>query len=220
MKLTSMAGSSVATYGSFTDDEMMARSYRAAQLISIVALPPLLAILTIIALSSQAITDPLEAVRVMVISSFFIAVMPVVYIAYLLRTNRIAGGVDLAHKEERWRPYLVGIGSCVLGFLILMWLHAPGSILLLTLCYAVNSSVMAIITQRWKISAHAAGAALPATALVSFFGAAALAFAVIVPMVCWARVKVKMHTVAQVSMGALIGTLLTWLQLTLLGPRF
>jgi len=219
MKLSSLGSGSIATYGPLTDDELTARSYRAAQIISIVGLPPLLAIVTIIALSSHAIADPFEAARVAIVSSFFIAVAPVLYIAHLLRSHRISGGVDLAHKEERWRPYLVGIGSCILGFLVLLLLHAPQSLLLLSLIYAVNSAVMAIITQRWKISAHAAGAAMPATALFAVFGAAALAFAVIVPVVCWARVKVKMHTVAQVSAGALLGTALTWLQLTLLGPR-
>ncbi|HEU5315287.1 MAG TPA: hypothetical protein VFX49_04215 [Chloroflexota bacterium] len=220
MRLTRAAGAAVATYGSFTEEEMMARSYRAAQLISIVGLPPLLAIATIVALSTSAIADPAEAVRVALISSFFIAVAPVLYIVYLIKHNKIEGGADLQHREERWRPYLVGIGSCVVGFLVLLRLQAPASILVLTLCYAINTTVMAVITQRWKISAHAAGAALPATALYAFFGTAALAFAVVVPMVCWARVRVKMHTVAQVSAGALLGTALTWLQLALLAPRF
>ena len=220
MRLRSAAGAAVATYGSFTEEEMMARGYRAAQIISIVGLPPLLAIATIVALSSNAISDPAEALRVAVISSFFIAIAPVLYIVYLLRSNKISGGADLQHREERWRPYMVGIGSCVLGFLVLLQLQAPQSILLLTLCYAINTSVMAVITQRWKISAHAAGAALPATALYAVFGTGALAFALVVPMVCWARVRVKMHTVWQVTAGALIGSALTWLQLSVLAPRF
>ena len=220
MRLTRAAGAATATYGSFTEEEMMARSYRAAQIISIVGLPPLLAIATIVALSSHSISEPLDALRVTLVSSFFIAIAPVLYIVYLIRHNKISGGADLQHREERWRPYLVGIGSCVVGFLVLLRLQAPASILVLTLCYAINTTVMAVITQRWKISAHAAGAALPATALYAVFGTAALVFAVVVPMVCWARVKVKMHTVAQVSAGALLGTLLTWLQLSLLGSRF
>ena len=220
MRLRSAAGAAVATYGSFTEEELMARGYRAAQIISIVGLPPLLAIATIIALSTHSVADPGEAFRVALISSFFIAIAPVLYIVYLLKSNKISGGADLAHREERWRPYLVGIGSCVVGFLVLLWLHAPQSILLLTLCYAINTTVMAVITQRWKISAHAAGAALPATALYAAFGTAALAFALVVPMVCWARVRVKMHTVWQVTAGALIGSALTWLQLSLLAPRF
>lgn len=201
------------------DPEETARSFRVAQVISIAGLPPLLAIAALVTLSSYAIADAAEAARVALVSSFFIAVAPAIYIAYLLRSNRIEGGVDLALREERLRPYLVGTGSSALGFLVLLWLAAPQSILVLALCYALNGAVMAAITQRWKISAHAAGAAVPATALVSVIGPAALPFAVMVPVVCWARVRVHMHTVTQVCAGAVLGFALTWLQLTLLGPR-
>ncbi len=227
MKLTSAhayssgaAGTAVQHFGPRYAGEVYERGYRAANFISLVCLPPLLAIATIVALASHSIADPAEAARVAVVTSFFIALAPVLYIVYLLKSGKIAGGADLALKNERWRPYMVSIGSAVVGFLVLMWLSAPQSLVLLTLCYAVNSTVMAVITQRWKISAHAAGAALPATALVSVFGAAALAFAVIVPVVCWARVRVHMHTVAQVTAGALLGCVLTLLQIALLSPRF
>ena len=193
---------------------------RLAHVISMVCLPPLLAIGTLIALSSHFVADPREAAGVAVVSSFFIAVAPAGYVAYLLKRQRISGGVDLVLREERLRPYLVGAGSCLLGLLVLMGLSAPQSVTVLTLCYGVNAVIMAMITQRWKISAHAAGAAMPLTALLGAFGTAALPLAVIVPVVCWARVKAQVHTVAQVSAGALLGFLLTWLQLALLAPRF
>jgi hypothetical protein len=220
MKLTSATAiTAAATYSPF-EDEAAARSLRVAQVISIVCLPPLLAIATLVALSSHAIGDPYAAARVAIISSFFIAIAPALYIAYLLRSNKIAGGVDLALKEERLRPYIVSVGSCLLGLLVLLRLSAPQSITLLAFCYAVNGAVMAVITQRWKISAHAAGAAMPLPLLVGAFGAGVLPLAAIVPVVCWARVRAQMHTVAQVSAGALLGLALTWLQLALIASRF
>ena len=76
-----------------------------------------------------------------------------------------------------------------------------------------------MITLRWKISAHAAGAAMPFTALFTVFGAAALPLAAIIPVVCWARVKAEMHTVAQVCAGALLGLLMTSVEFALLVPR-
>jgi membrane-associated phospholipid phosphatase len=198
----------------------MERSLLLAHIISIVCLPPFIAIGTLVALSSHFIGDPGRAARVAGVSSFFIAVAPCVYVAYLLRRNKISGGVDLVLKEERLRPYLVGAGSCLLGLLLLAWLSAPQSVTVLALCYALNALIMAVITQRWKISAHAAGAAMPLTALFSVFGAAALPFAVIIPVVCWARVKAEMHTIAQVLAGTLLGCLMTWLMFTLLGLHF
>jgi membrane-associated phospholipid phosphatase len=193
---------------------------RLAQIISIVCLPPLMAIATIVALSSHAISDPAEAARVALVSSLFVAVIPCAYVAYLLRGGKIDGGLDLALREERLRPYLVGAASNILGLLALVLLSAPQTVSLLVLAYATNSLLMAAITQRWKISAHAAGAAMPLTALISAFGAGALPLAVIVPVVCWARVRAQMHTVAQVAAGALLGCSMTWAELALLAPRF
>jgi hypothetical protein len=199
--------------------EQMGKLLLLAHVLSMVFLPPLLAIGTLVALSSHYIADPGEAARVALISSFFIAIAPCLYVAYLLKRNKVRGGVDLVLKEERLRPYLVGAGSCLLGLLVLLRLSAPQSVTVLALCYAVNAVVMAVITQRWKISAHAAGAAMPLMALLSAYGAAALPLAVVVPVVCWARVKAQMHTVAQVCAGALLGGVITWLQISLLMSR-
>lgn len=191
-----------------------------AQIISLVCLPPLLAIVTLVVLSSHMIADSRQAARVAGTASFFTSIAPALYITYLLKSKKVAGGVDLALKEERLRPYLVAVASSLLGLPVLWRLNAPPVIGVLTLCYAVNSLVMAIITQRWKISAHAAGAAMPLTALLASFGGAALPFMVIVPVVCWARVRARMHTVAQVCAGALLGFTLTWVQFALLTSRF
>jgi hypothetical protein len=199
--------------------EETSRALLLAQVISTVFLPPLVAIATLVALSSHYVPDPGEAARIALVGSFFIAIVPCVYIAYLLKRNKISGGMDLALKEERLRPYLVGSGSCLVGLAVLARLSAPQSVTVLTLCYAVNALAMAAITQRWKISAHAAGAAMPCTLLLSAFGTAALPVTVIVPVVCWARVKAEMHTVAQVLAGAALGASMTWLQIALIGQR-
>lgn len=202
------------------DGHAVERGLLLAQVISLVCLPPLLAIGTLIALSSHFIAEPGAAARVAIVSSFFIAIAPAGYIAYLLKRHKINGGVDLALREERLRPYLVGATSCLLGLVVLLRLSAPQPVTVLTLCYGVNALVMAAITRRWKISAHAAGAAMPFTALLSAFGAAALPFVVVIPVVCWARVRAQMHTVAQVCAGSVLGFLMTWLQIAILSPRF
>lgn len=191
---------------------------RLAHIISIVCLPPLLAIMTLVVLASHDIDDPGRAATVALVSSFFIAVAPSVYIAYLLKRQKISGGVDLALKEERLRPYLVGVGSCLIGMLVLIRLAAPASVTIMATSYAMNALLMAVITPRWKISAHAAGAATPFAVLLGAFGAAALPVAVIIPVVCWARVRAHMHTVAQVCAGSLLGMAATWAQLALLKP--
>ncbi len=195
------------------------RALLLAHLISIACLPPLLAIATLTVLSTHTIADPFEAARVALVSSFFVAVAPAAYVGYLLKRHKIAGGVDLVLREERLRPYLVGAGSCMIGLLVLLRLSAPEPVSMVALSYGVNALVMALITQRWKISAHAAGAAMPVSVLLTTFGTPALPLAAIVPVVCWARVKAEMHTVTQVCAGALLGFAMTSLELVLLAPH-
>ena len=113
--------------------------------------------------------------------------------------GKIDGGLDLSLREERLRPYLVG-ASNILGLLALVLLSAPQTVSLLLLAYATNSAhgrhhpALEDLRPRRRD-----GDAL--TALISAFGAGALPLAVIVPVVCWARVRAQMHTVAQVARG-------------------
>ena len=216
MKLSSAGAGALDTAGDELTRERMAKSLLLAHIISMVCLPPLLAIGTLIALTSHYVAQPAAAARIVLTGSFFVAVAPVAYVTYLLKRHKINGGVDLVLKEERLRPYLVGATSCLVGLLVLVRLSAPQSVSALAACYGLNTLVMATITLRWKISAHAAGAAMPFTALFTVFGAAALPLAAIIPVVCWARVKAEMHTVAQVCAGALLGILMTTLEFALL----
>ena len=219
MKLSSAGAGALSALAGEHERERMAKSLLLAHVISMVCLPPLLAIGTLIALTSHYVADAGDAARIAIAGSFFVAVAPVAYVTYLLKRHKINGGVDLVLKEERLRPYLVGASSCILGLLVLVRLSAPQSVSALALCYGLNTLVLATITLRWKISAHAAGAAMPFTALFTVFGAAALPLAAIIPVVCWARVKAEMHTVAQVCAGALLGLLMTSVEFALLVPR-
>lgn len=192
---------------------------RLAHVVSILLLPPFVAIVTLGIISYSLLADASAAARVLLVSSFFVAVVPSLYIAYLLRRRRVQGGIDLVLREERLRPYLVGASSCLAGVVVLVRLAAPTSVVAFAACYFANSLVMAAISRRWKISAHAAGAALPATALVGIFGPQALPALLLVPLVCWARVRQHVHSVAQVVAGAALGFGMTWLEWFVILPK-
>lgn len=192
---------------------------RLARVISVLLLPPLVAIATLTVISYALLPDPLAAARVLLVSSFFVAIVPSLYIMYLLRRQRVQGGIDLVLREERVRPYLVGASSCLAGAVVLVRLAAPTSVVALAACYFANTLVVAAITRRWKISAHAAGTALPATVLVGIFGPSALPAFLLVPLVCWARVRQHVHSVAQVIAGAALGFAMTWVEWFVILPR-
>jgi membrane-associated phospholipid phosphatase len=62
-----------------------------------------------------------------------------------------------------------------------------------------------LITRYWKISTHALGITAPLVALLFLYGTQPLPFLVLIPIVCWARVYLKAHTVLQVVAGSALG---------------
>ena len=197
----------------------MAEQHRWAKLVGIICMPPLVAIGTLVVLSAYLVADPLVAARTVLVSVLFMAILPTAYIGLLIRRQRIRGGIELVITEERLRPYLV----CRLlrdnGAVVLIRLSAPQHIWALALGYVLLGVLMAAITQRWKISMHAAGSALPTTALLNVLGPTALPGMLIVPLVCWARVRSSRHTIPQVAGGTLLGSLVAWLDFAIILPR-
>jgi membrane-associated phospholipid phosphatase len=73
--------------------------------------------------------------------------------------------------------------------------------------YTLNTTIVGIITRWWKISTHATGIAAPLTVLYAHFGVAPLPFFVLIPLVGWARVYLKAHTLLQVLAGTALGSI-------------
>ena len=59
-----------------------------------------------------------------------------------------------------------------------------------------------IITRYWKISTHAFGIAGPFAVMFVLFKLQPLPYVALVPLVCWARVYLRAHTISQVLVGA------------------
>lgn len=195
------------------------RPERIAHAISMVFLPPLVAVATFSVVSIHLAGSSLDALLYAVVASVFVAILPVGYIAWLIRREVIHGGIDLEMRQERQAPYLLAAASSGVGDAALWVVGAPGSMLLLASLYGASAIVMAVINRRWKISAHAAGAGIGVGAMVSSFGTAALPLAILLPAVCWARVRIDMHSRAQVIAGATLGTLTGLAPLAIHGLR-
>ena len=72
---------------------------------------------------------------------------------------------------------------------------------------------MMLISQKWKISIHPSGITGPATALIYSLGVGASPLLRLVVPIDWVRINLNVHTLVQVSAGALLTIASTWLQL-------
>ncbi|MEV8638889.1 hypothetical protein AB0395_45265 [Streptosporangium sp. NPDC051023] len=133
-----------------------------------------------------------------------------------------SGRLDSHHlvdRASRTKPLLVAVCAVLAALVLMVWLGAP---LLLISTVAAMLAALAVtvpITLRWKISFHAAVSAGTVVVLSRVLPAvpALVTGALVVVTICWARVRLRHHTPAQVAAGVLVGFGTAWATLSAFG---
>jgi len=141
-------------------------------------------------------------------SAFFTSIGPMLYIFALYATDRISD-LDMSVRSERQSVFSAFVVFFVLGAVDLGLIHAPKIMTATMASLAASSLVVGVITMYWKISTHAVGITAPLVASLYLFGREPLPFFILIPIVGWARVYLKAHTVSQVIAGTALGALST-----------
>ncbi|MFH8759978.1 hypothetical protein [Streptomyces atroolivaceus] len=115
------------------------------------------------------------------------------------------GDRHVVDRTQRAPIFLVILGSLGTGALIMVLGHAPRGILIATCSLWVMTTVLLAVNTLWKISvdsavASAVVALLSTTHSLWWLCAGAPALAV-----CWSRVALRYHSVAQTAAGAAVG---------------
>jgi len=125
----------------------------------------------------------------------------------------------VSERKERLSPSLI-IASVILSglpALVLHLLQGPRFLLAAALGTFFLVGLNLLITAVWKISQHVSGIALGTTLLTASFGIVAAPSLLLIPLVAWARVRVRAHTVAQTVAGGLTGCAVACATLMYLG---
>jgi membrane-associated phospholipid phosphatase len=181
-----------------------------ARILSTIFNPFLTALALFVILADVSAKDTLEFWRLLFLSTFFTSLGPMLYVFWLYSTNRISD-LDMSVRHEREVVFSSFVIFYLLGAAALWLAHAPALLIAAMLGYFASTLIVGYITRYWKISTHALGITAPLVALTMLYGRQPLPFLVLIPMVCWARVYLKAHTVAQVVAGACLATVTTML---------
>ncbi len=140
----------------------------------------------------------------MLLALFFGLVLPVL-IMIILKLCRLITDFHVTDRKQRTIPYLCASGSYLLGAGVLWQISETGNLAAVLVCYATTTLAVMVITFRWKISAHGTGVGglLAAFSLLAGWGAAPLFL--LLPLVGWARLYLKAHSLGQVIAGSLLG---------------
>ena len=171
---------------------------------------PLIAILTFVPLIlTQGHDNPNLLIA---ITTLFGAVLPLSSTYYLVRKG-IIPDIYASDRSTRTEPFLWAMASYLMGVTALLWYNAPFVVTALMACYFVNAIVMLLITLSWKISIHMVGVMGPLTALMFQLGTKIAPLMLLLLPVAWARLELKAHNKKQIAAGAVLSSLLTWVQM-------
>ena len=176
-----------------------------ARIVSTIFNPFLTALALFVILAHASARDTTAFWSLLFLSTFFTSIGPMLFVFWLYATDRISD-LDMSIREERETIF----GAFVLFYLAgtaALWLtHSPKLLTATIAGYSLATAVVQYITRYWKISTHALGITAPLVALAMLYGKQPLPFFVLIPMVCWARVYLKAHSLAQVLAGSALGT--------------
>jgi membrane-associated phospholipid phosphatase len=179
-----------------------------ARILSTIFNPFLTALALFVILAHIGAKDTFDFWRLLFVSAFFTSLGPMLYVFWLYASDRISD-LDMSLRSERELVFTAFVVFDFCGAAALWLLHAPKLMIAAMLGYFVSTLVVQYITRYWKISTHAIGITAPLVALTLLFGRQPLPFMVLIPMVCWARVYLRAHTIAQVLAGVALAILTT-----------
>jgi membrane-associated phospholipid phosphatase len=146
---------------------------------------------------------PQNALRWLAIVVLFVTVLPVLSIAVMVRYAKVSD-LHLHNREERLLPLCCTLVSMVVGTVLLHRLGAAREIVWAGIAYIVNSVIFSAITPIWKISFHSSVATGCVTVLVMLVNPQFGWLFLLIPLIAWARVYRKRHTLLQTVVGAVL----------------
>ena len=151
----------------------------------------------------QKHADPQDVLRWLVIVVLFVTVLPVLSIAAMVRCAKVSD-FHLQNREERLLPLCCTLISMIVGTVLLHWLGAAREIVWAGIAYITNSLIFSAITPIWKISFHSSVATGCVTVLVMLVNPHFGWLFLLIPLIAWARIYRKRHTLLQTVVGAVL----------------
>jgi len=151
----------------------------------------------------------------LLISIIFLCVFPIIAILY----SQQKGTIDIwvSNQKDRTFFYIIALVGYVIASIIFFMIK-ENTLFVLSVAYFFVTLVVTLGNFSTKVSSHSAGVAGPLTAMTLVYGLFLFPIFLLVPLVFWSRLKLKAHTVTQLTLGTLIGVVVTFIVFYLLFP--
>jgi len=194
-------------------------SNKFARIISTLFVPPSFTIIVYAIFAFTLETETSKKILTFLIPFIFGFVLPIAMFFVLRKKGKLVDQ-DASIKEERTFPFLIAIIFYLIGLVIMRNFNLNIISIAFWFCYISNTIITIFINKYWKISAHAMGASGSFAALLFVFGWIGLIMLLVVLLVGWSRIKLKCHSVSQVTAGVLLSFISVYLQMYLITKYF
>lgn len=182
-----------------------------ARIISTIFIPPTITFLFFSYLAIQFEPGDSNKLIAFVIALLFGFVIPIGMFVILRKKNEVSDN-DATIREERTKPYLYYAIASFAAAIISQLLSLSQVIIMCWMISGINTLIMIGINFKWKISAHVIGISAPYILLVILTGTVFYWLIPIIVLVAWSRLELKVHTLNQVTAGAIFGIVFSYLQ--------
>ena len=179
-----------------------------AEIISWAFFPPLVATVFFIFLIFWYSSDFTEGLKWVTFVAPFLIFLPLLFFAITYKLGWV-DDLDLTNREDRPIYLVVFIFSLIAALIVLLFLKVPLKFIVYTVSGLAMTLVTTIITFFWKISFHTAVTTSVVTAITILGGLRFAPLFILVPLIGWARVTLKKHTLLQVVGGFLVALIIT-----------
>ena len=165
------------------------------------------------------------------IGAVFLGLIPLAHVGWM-RARGDVQSLEIRDRSKRIEPFFVVLGATLAALLLVSAVEVRGQWLLAALlgCHLLNTVLLMGITQWWKISVHCASVAgavgtlafvsvhVPGSVMTaSLLGDTVLGVGgLLVPLLLWARVRSRAHTLGQATAGTVLGLVAPYAELALL----
>lgn len=180
---------------------------RVADRLSLLLDPPLVAALVLLASAVKGSSSVLHGVGWWLLAVLFVAVVPLSFLAWFVRTRRVADR-HVVVRAQRHRLLLIAAVSALVGVLVLGEVHAPRPLWACEVSMLMGLALVALANTVVKASGHTGTMSGSASLLAMIWTPWTLVATV--PMTAaigWARHRAGRHSWRQILTGGGVGVL-------------
>lgn len=178
-----------------------------AEIISLISNPLILLIPVPYFLVLRVTGDFALAFRWMLFSMAFLLLIGFFMIVAVRR--KVFSDLDVSRREQRPLLFVLIGSACFLYFLILYFFRGPAVLYIAVFGIFFGLVLISIINTKIKASIHVATITVLLLTIGILYDVHILLVGVFIPLIAWARIKTKRHTLRETIAGASTGILLT-----------